>query len=172
LTPTAETQTKTVTLLPAGATASLCIYMGQMVTRVGGFTTAYTANVWAGYLNEKLGVSSVVATPPFSPGQPPILPPVPPPFIPPIAYNPQSLGSGYAVLVSYFNQPELAIQLRSVLAQPVGLVAYGQRPYLLALYTTDQGMANSLLQRLTNQGFWVMLVDAQRVMLVRNAVTQ
>jgi hypothetical protein len=171
VTPTAEAQTKTFTLLPAGATASVCNYMGQTVTRVGGFTTPDTVNFWARYLNEKAGVSSVVVAPAFSSGQPTI-PPLPVTPAPTLAYNPQPLGSGYAVLVSYFNQPELATQLRSVVAQPVGLVAYGQRSYLLALYTPDQGQANSSLQRLTDQGFWVMLVDARRVMLLRNAVTQ
>ncbi|NJR49433.1 MAG: hypothetical protein HC780_07525 [Leptolyngbyaceae cyanobacterium CSU_1_3] len=86
------------------------------------------------------------------------------------AYNPQLLGAGYAVLVSYFDRPELAVQIQQALQKEVGLVSYGQRPYLLAIQTPDQATANATLKNLSDRGFWVMVVDSRRVTLLKSVV--
>lgn len=86
------------------------------------------------------------------------------------SYKPQPLGPGYAVLVDYFNQPELANQVQAALGRTVGLVAYGQRPYLLVAYTADQATANSTWQALSGRGFWVVVVDSRRVVLLRSMI--
>lgn len=87
-------------------------------------------------------------------------------------YNPQPLGAGYAVLVDYANRPEVAIELRQVLARDVGLVAYGQRPYLLAIQTPDLAAANQVLQTLTGQNFTALLVDSQSAILLTPVVAK
>lgn len=86
-------------------------------------------------------------------------------------YNPQPLEEGYAVLVDYFNQPQVARQVQRATNRTVGLVSYGQRPYLLVGYSRDETEANALLQRLSNEGFWTMVVDSQRVMLLMPQVS-
>jgi hypothetical protein len=87
-----------------------------------------------------------------------------------ISYNPRSLGDGYAVLVDYFNRPELASSIQQVVEGNVGFVAYGQRPYLLAVYTTNQKEANNTLQKLNERGFFANLVDSSKVILLRSVV--
>lgn len=81
-------------------------------------------------------------------------------------YNPQPLAGGYAVLVDYFNQTQLAGQVQQLTNRSVGLVSYGQRPYLLAGYSASEAEANVLFQQLSSNGFWTMVVDSQRVMLL------
>lgn len=82
-------------------------------------------------------------------------------------FSPKPLGAGYAVLVNYFNRPELAVQVQQAVAKDIGLASYGQRPYLLAIYTTDQTAANKILQSLTDRGFWAMVVDSRRVTVLK-----
>ncbi|MGI0491975.1 hypothetical protein ACN4EG_09190 [Alkalinema pantanalense CENA528] len=86
-------------------------------------------------------------------------------------YNPQAIASGYAVLVNYQNRPEVATQLHQGLNKDIGLVAYGQKPYLLALHTTDAVAANSVMQLLSDRGYLTMVVDARRVVLLKSAVS-
>jgi hypothetical protein len=74
------------------------------------------------------------------------------------------------VLVDYLNQPELAAKVQQVLGRSVGIVSYGQRPYLLAIYTMDQNAANATLQALSDRGFWTAVVDGRRVVLLRQSV--
>jgi hypothetical protein len=50
------------------------------------------------------------------------------------------------------------------------LVSYGQRPYLLARYTTSEREANSTLRQLSDRGFWSMVVDSRRVTLLKPVV--
>jgi len=50
------------------------------------------------------------------------------------------------------------------------LVSYGQRPYLLAVYTRNQREANSTLRELSDRGFWSMVVDSRRVTLLSPVV--
>jgi hypothetical protein len=73
--------------------------------------------------------------------------------------------------VNYYNKPELAAQVRQTAGQ-VGLVSYGQKPYLLASFTSDQSAANVLLQALTDRGMWAMVVDGRRVVLLKPNVGQ
>ncbi len=180
---TADAQAKTFAALPAGSVANVCAYQGETVVRVNGFSTQETANAWAQYLTDKVGVQTFVARPGVAaaplpvapagtqlPSQVPQLPTQVPSQVPvafPGGYNPQPLGSGYAVLVSYYNRPEVAAQLQLALGRPVGLVSYGQKPFLLASYTTDQNGATALLGQLSGQGYGVTIVDGRRVVLLR-----
>ncbi|MGI0486903.1 hypothetical protein ACN4EK_15795 [Pantanalinema rosaneae CENA516] len=168
--------------LPAGAPILVCNYLNDVVTRVSGFTTIETANAWARYLNDSAGLAAYVARPAEAPPTavvpPPGIPPAstatpttsPSPATPPSTYNPQPLGAGYAVLVDYFNQPAIAGQVQRSLGTPIGLVSYGQRPYVLATYSPDLNAANMAFQALANQGFWTIVVDSRRVMLLSPAV--
>ncbi len=88
------------------------------------------------------------------------------------AYNPQPLGTGYAVLVDYANRPEVAIELRDALTRDVGLVAYAQRPYLLAAYTPDLAAANTLLQTLSGRNFTALIVDGRSAVLLTPVVAK
>lgn len=89
---------------------------------------------------------------------------------PTLGYNPQPLGEGYAVLVDYFSRPEVAADVQQVTAQAVGLVAYGQNPFLLAVHTPDSATANAVLQTLTQRGFTAIVVDSRRTVLLAPAV--
>lgn len=192
VTRTPETQTQVQQLLPPNTSVSACNYLNDTVTRVGGFRTVERANAWARYITDTTGLAAFVARPaetPASPtptsgtqGQPstttpggtkptaPVKTAANPSTNPSTGYNPKPLGPGYAVLVDYFNQPELATKVQQVLGKPVGVVSYGQRPYLLAIYTTDQNAANTALQSLSDRGFWATIVDGRRVVLLRQTV--
>jgi hypothetical protein len=178
---TADAQAKTFAAIPAGSVANVCNYQGDTVVRVNGFTTFETANAWAQYLTNKVGVQTFVARPgvpqvpfPTAPAAPPSIPTAPAsPSIPNISgYSPQVLGQGYAVLVNYYNRPEVAAGLQQTLGKPVGLVSFGQRPYLLVTYTTDQNAATALLSQLSNQGYGASLVDGRRVVLLKGEVAR
>jgi hypothetical protein len=164
-------------VLPATADLTVCDYQNQVVTRVSGFSSLEIANAWAQYLKEVSGFNATVARPvEVQATRPPASeiqaqPASQNPNPNNLAYSPRPLGSGYAVLVDYFNQPEMAAQVRQQLRQDVGLVAYGQKPYLLAGYSTNQATANATLQTLSDRGFWVMLVDSRRVVLLKPTVT-
>lgn len=84
--------------------------------------------------------------------------------------TPQPLGAGYAVLVRYFNRPEVAADVHQVTSQPVGLVAYEQFPFLLAAYTTDANAAATILKTLNDRGFTAFIVDSRRAILLTPAV--
>nr|WP_290223235.1 hypothetical protein [Trichocoleus desertorum] len=176
----ADKQAQLKRVLPATADLTVCDYQNQVVTRVSGFSSLGIANAWAQYLKETSGFDATVARP--HEGQAAQAPTSPTSIVQPqpalpnstssnLAYSPRPLGPGYAVLVDYFEQPEIAIQVRQILSQNVGLVSYGQRPYLLAGYTTNQTTANATLQTLSDRGFWVMLVDSRRVVLLKPTVT-
>lgn len=176
----ADKQAQLKRVLPATADLTVCSYQNQVVTRVSGFSSLGIANAWAQYLKEVSGFEATVARPAEAPAaKPPIaeVQPQPTSLNAPnpnpnnLAYNPRPLGTGYAVLVDYFDQPEIAAQVRQLLSQDVGLVSYGQKPYLLAGYTTNQTTANATLQTLSDRGFWVMLVDSRRVVLLKPTVT-
>ncbi|KAM3094130.1 hypothetical protein ACKFKG_18050 [Phormidesmis sp. 146-35] len=170
---TSETQSKVRSVLPNNADATVCNYLENVVTRVSGFSSVETANSWAQYLTQTVGLQAFVARSTQTPTatRPPEPAPLSAKASDPSTYNPQPLGTGYAVLVSYFDRPELAGQVQQALSKEVGLVSYGQRPYLLAIQTTDQAIANSTLQKLSDRGFWAMVVDSRRVTLLRSAVS-
>ncbi|WP_264321895.1 hypothetical protein [Zarconia navalis] len=126
--------------------------------------------------------------PPIRPAQSRELPEVPPltselppvrdaveatsPTSPVAPFNPQTLDAGYAILVDYLDRPELAAQIQQTVGKNVGLVSYGQRPYLLVMHTQDDGAANSTLQTLSANGFLAMIVDSRQVILLAPKVEQ
>jgi len=178
---TPESQEQVRRSLPPNATVTVCNYLNDVVTRVGGFTTAEAANAWAKYMRESIGLSAFVARPSEPAAQTSPTPTATVPFPTGTSvvrspsrdlrsYNPQMLSGGYAVLVDYFSKPELATQVQQLVGKDIGLASYRQRPYLLAVHTTDQSLANSTLQALTDRGFWAMVVDSRRVTLLRQPI--
>lgn len=183
VTRTPDSQLQVNQLLPPNTSIGICQYLNDTVTRVGGFRTLDRANAWARYITETTGLAAFVARPAESPGSSAAA--QPPTSSPPTAtkpagqtsvpatgagFNPKPLGPGYAVLVNYANQPETAAKVQQVLGKEVGLAAYGQSPFLLALYTTDSNAAYAALQTLSDRGFWATLVDSRRVILLRQPV--
>lgn len=157
---TPESQKQIQRTLPADTPYTFCQYLDNTVTRIAGFRRIEDAEAWGRYVQEIVGLSAFVVRPKSTQ-----------PSSNSLAYNPQTLGEGYAVLVDYFNQPEVAAQVRQLLGRDVGLVSYGQRPYLLAIHTTSQRKANSTLRQLSDRGFWSMVVDSRRVTLLKPSVS-
>ena len=87
-----------------------------------------------------------------------------------VGYAPQLLGEGYAVLVDYGNNPEVAKQLQQSLNQPIGLAVYEQRPFLLAAQSSDAQAAAQILQTLSNNRFGAFIVDSSEVILLSSGV--
>ncbi|MFM2063658.1 MAG: hypothetical protein RLZZ507_3329 [Cyanobacteriota bacterium] len=184
--PTANNQQQLRSALPSELKTVTCKYLNETVTRVGGFNKIDDANRWARYVNNVVGLSAIITTRPTAATTAPatiapttIAPTTVTPAIIPTAnlptqtlsYNPRVLGEGFAVLVDYFNRPELANNLQRLVGGNVGLVSYGQRPYLLAVYTTNQTEAYKTLQKLNENGFFALLADGRKVMLLRSVVT-
>jgi hypothetical protein len=157
--PTADNQNQLRNALPAEIKSTTCQYSTDIVTRIGGFYKIDDAQRWAKYINNIVGLSGIITTKPADTPSPQA-----------VTYNPQSLGEGYAVLVDYFNRPELVSSVGQVVGGDVGFVSYGQRPYLLAVYTTNQKEAHNTLQRLNERGFVAYIVDSRQVMLLRSNV--
>jgi len=80
------------------------------------------------------------------------------------------LGAGYAVLVDYFHNPAVAQQLQRARQQTPGLVSFGQRPYLLALYTGDGSVALGTLATLQGLGFQALVVNSQGIVVLVDQV--
>ena len=161
ISPTQDNQTQLRRTLPNELKTTTCRYLNDTVTRIGGFNKIDDANRWARYVNSIVGLSAIITTRPADAQQP---------RSQAVSYNPQSLGTGFAVLVDYFNRPELATQLQQVVEGDIGFVSYGQRPYLLAVYTTNQKEAYNTLQKLNERGFSTYLVDSRKVLLLRSVV--
>ncbi|MGD1859788.1 MAG: hypothetical protein ACFB0E_07435 [Leptolyngbyaceae cyanobacterium] len=182
-------------LLPTTTVVSVCRYLDDVVVRAGGFTSLENANAWAQYLTEVEAAQAFVARPAapgeVSPSEPiaaePVVPeptaapaePAPtvaanPPVAEPaaiaVAYAPKLLGEGYAVLVDYGNDPDIAKQLQQMLNQPVGLAIYEQRPFLLATQNPDPQAAAQVLQSLSNSRFGAFIVDSSEVVLLSATV--
>jgi cell division septation protein DedD len=167
----------------------------ESVVRVEGFASADVANAWAKYLSDQASLQAIVSSPNASgsssnsaaapnppstnsgagtfprPNTTPTTPTTPstqprPTNTDGTTYNPQPLGSGYAVLVSYFNRPEVAADVRKVTNRNVGLVSYEQRPYLLAAYGSERNAAEAVLNRLKQEDFVVTLVDSRGVVML------
>lgn len=166
LTQTKDTQQQLQRTLPVNTQLSVCQYFSDTVTRIGGFRRIEDANDWMRYVKEIAGLSAYVVRPTATATATASLTNANNP-----AFSPQPLGQGYAVLVDYFNQPEEAARLKQLLGSEIGLVSYGKRPYLLAVYTTSEQKANSLLRKLSDRGFWSMVVDSRRVTLLRPVVS-
>ena len=192
---TVEARDRIQNLLPTTTIVSVCRYLDDVVVRAGGFTSLENANAWAQYLTEAEGAQAFVARPAapgeVSPNAPiaaePVEPePTPAPTEPApanptpatpsptptavVAYAPKLLGEGYAVLVNYGNDPEIAKQLQQTLNQPVGLAVYEQRPFLLATQSADPQAAAQVLQSLSNSRFGAFIVDSSEVVLLSGAV--
>jgi len=194
--PTADIQTQLRQVLPSSSTATVCSYLQDTVLRVDGFTNPEVANSWAQYVETK-GAEAFIARPaetsPAVATAPPENAAVPQSFPQPTvtetpapaaptsvaatpmaaatgAYNAQPLGTGYAVLVDYFNRPETATELQQLLSRQIGLVSYGERPYLLAVYTGDAAVANATLQSLSDRNFTALIIDSRRAVLLTPAV--
>ncbi|MBH8574867.1 hypothetical protein I8752_17935 [Nostocaceae cyanobacterium CENA369] len=163
--PTTDNQRQLRSALPNELKTTTCQYLTETVTRIGGFKKIDDANRWARYINNIVGLSAIITTRPADTAQ---SPPSSPSQT--ISYNPQVLGAGYAVLVDYYNRPELASSVQQTVGGNVGFASYGQRPYLLAVYTTNQQQAYSTLQKLNDRGFIAVLVDSRKVVLLRSVV--
>lgn len=169
LSPTPENQKQLRAALPTEQKTIVCKDNNQIVTRVGGFTNIDDAKRWAKYIQNIVGLSATITTRPTEPVTqlPQTIPNI---QTPKITYNPKILGEGYAILVDYFNRPEMVSSLRNAVGGDVGFVSYGQRPYLLAVYTTNQKEAYNTLQKLSETGFVAILADGRKVVLLRSIV--
>ena len=170
LSPRADSYQQLRNIIPNQIQATTCRYLTDTVTRIGGFNSIDDANRWGRYIKNIAGLSTIISTRAVAGDV--VLDPVQPPPTPgqTISFNPQLLGDGYAVLVDYFNRPELANSIQQVVGGNIGLVSYGQRPYLLAAHTGNQQEAYRKLQRLNESGFFAILVDGNKVMLLRSSV--
>ncbi len=148
--------------LPPDIRIDVCRYIDQTVSSIRGFDDQDVASDWARYIQDIVGLRAYVV----KPSEETELPDGPLPAPPEIGFNPQPLGRGYAVLVDYNNQPEMALQLERSLGRNVGLVAYGQKPFLLVTYTRDPEEAEISLFNLSDRGFLVFVVDSSRVTLI------
>ncbi len=160
ISPTPDNQTQLRRALPSELKFTTCKYLKDTVTRIGGFTRMEDANRWARYVNNVVGLSGIITTLPKDVGS----------TIQNVTSKPQKLGEGFAVLVDYYNRPEVVTQVQQVIGGDVGFVSYGERPYLLAVYTTNQKEAYNTLQTLSDRGFFTVLVDSRKVILLRSVV--
>lgn len=168
LTPDPATQESLRQSLPPSVSVPACDYLGNTVSRMGGFRNPEDASAWADYIKEVASLQSFVARPSDNS---PSAPPTPPSSAPsPRTFTPQALGAGYAVLVDYSNDPVVAQRLRQARQQTPGLASFGQRPYLLAFYTADSTIALTLLADLSRQGFKALVVDAPSVVVLTDQV--
>ncbi|MBN3896505.1 MAG: hypothetical protein HWQ41_14925 [Nostoc sp. NOS(2021)] len=164
--PTANNQKQLRSALPPELKTITCKYLNETVTRVGGFNKIDDANRWARYVSNIVGLSAIITTRPTTAD----VQPQPQAPQQTVNYNPQALGEGYAVLVDYYNRPELVNSVQQVVGGNVGFVSYGQRPYLLAVYTTNQSEAYNTLQKLNDRGFVASIVNSRKVILLRSTV--
>ncbi|MBE9077481.1 hypothetical protein IQ241_09245 [Romeria aff. gracilis LEGE 07310] len=145
-----------VSVLPQENPVLICEYAGEVIVRAGGFTQLETANAWATYMDDIEGYEAFVSV---EPGQ-----------AEPIAYQPQPLRSGYAVLVDYDHSLATVAAVERLIDQPVGLAAYQQRPYLLIEHTEDAVTAVEQLEQLSQANFIAVLVDGEQVVRLTEAI--
>ncbi len=178
ISPTTDNQNQLRRALPSQINSNVCRYIDNTVTRIGAFGNVEDANRWAKYVNTIVGLKGIITTRPAEAGEQaaqaataPRQKPTGTNSIPSeISFNPQALGSGYAVLVDYQNRPELVGQVSEVLDSQVGFVSYGQRHYLLGLYTTSLKNASQALEAYSDKGFNAIIVDSRRVIMLRENV--
>ena len=182
---TEEQRDRIQEILPVNNTVLVCSYLDDPVVRAGGFTSLETANSWAQYMTEVEGLQAFVARPPDPEASSPatLTPTETSPdalSASPLstestaaglpAYNPQALTSGFAVLVEYYNHPEVALDVQQLLNRDVGLVVYRQSPYLLAAQSPDAAIASETLRTLNDHDFTSILVDSSQVVLLTSSV--
>ena len=171
-------------ILPAANPVLVCQYRDETLVRAGGFTSLETANAWATYMTTVGGFESFVSKPSSQVAAQPSDPSATQASSQSsqtssqtgsqtstqtavrssgtVAYQPSRLASGYAVLVNYGAQPEIATAVGQIV-RPVGLAIYRQQAYLLADYTNDADSAAATLQRLSDAQLTAIVVDAQEV---------
>jgi hypothetical protein len=88
----------------------------------------------------------------------------------PRTYAPQPLNPGFAVLVDYNYQPEIARSIQQQVGQSVGLAVYRQRPYLLIAYSPNLEGAASTMTVLGGYGISGFIVDSREVVMLTPAV--
>ncbi len=184
-------------LLPSNSTVMVCNYLSDAVVRAGGFTSLENANAWAQYMTEVEGLQAFVARPATttsSPTAPPTTTPTvsnpptatatatpptnptpgatttSPTTVAPVAYAPQPLNVGFAVLVDYQYQPDLARSVQAQVGQAVGLAVYRQRPYLLIAYSPNLEGAATTLSVLGGYGISGFIVDSREVVMLTPAI--
>lgn len=179
-------------LLPSNSTVMVCDYLSDTVVRAGGFTNLENANAWAQYMTEVEGLQAFVArpaaatpgastppagTPSTNGASPPATSPgtgTPPvngtPNQSQLAYAPQPLNTGYAVLVDYNYQPEMARTIQRQVGQSVALAVFRQRPYLLIAYSPNLEGAASTMSVLGGFGIPGFIVDSREVVMLTPAV--
>lgn len=162
-------RSKISALLPADNTVLVCQYLGETLVRAGGFTSLETANAWASYMTTVEGFESFVSKS-ANGAVAATSNPSSTTTNTGARYQPQRLAAGYAVLVDYGAQPEVANQVAQVV-RPVGLAVYRQKPYLLAEYTNDAADAATTLQRLYDAQLSAILVDSSRVVRMSRQVS-
>ena len=180
---------------PTDATTTVCRYQGEMVVRVAGFASEPSAAAWGQYLIRTTGIPTTIVRPvpiAVNPAVTPVhtsvnIPEVAPNVTPvstsgnsgnggvgkrfsPGVYKPQSLTSGYAVLVNYNNRPDVAVQLGQVLNQNIGVAVYGERSYLFVMQTGEMAAANAVVKLLNDRGFMALRVEARSVVVLRSIV--
>ena len=165
--------------VPNNNNITVCRYSDNVVTRIGGFANTEEVQKWLRYLNDIVGLQAFIVEPPLvvqataetsaervvsARGQAQTVSQNIP------AFNPQQLGTGYAVLVDYFNRTEIAEQVQRLIGKEVGLVTFANRPYLLVLHTTNDTNATNTFELLNDRGFLAMMVDGRKVTLLRAQV--
>ncbi len=172
---TAEERQRLEQVLPTGAEVIPCQYLNQPVIRVGTFENEELARSWADYLTNIEGFQTTVARPPSAPDQGDSNEGAETSAQPgnqtnTAAYSPAVMDTGYAVLVRYFNRPEIAVAVQTVLNAPVGLAVYEQEPYLLVAYSPDPTAAGQVLQGLSDRQFSTFMVNSRQVVVLTPSV--
>jgi hypothetical protein len=173
---TSADQKQVSDLLPPTLETNICRYQQSTVTRIGSFPNQPIANAWADYISKTLGLESlVVEAGNMTAGQTQQ-------GFTPTNRSRQNTNSAadasptnknnttYAVLVDFFNRPEIAQQLQEILGKDIGLVAYAQKHYLLVATTDRLEAANETMQQLSDRGFWATIVDNRRITVLTESV--
>ena len=145
--------------LPNNSTAQLCQYQGEIVTHIRNFPNRQLAQRWSQYISENAPLQAFVVSSPIS-GSVPQVPTAP------VRESKDSIGTGFAVLVNYQNNPEIATQVQRLIGTPVGWASFEGNRYLLASQTSNPQEATATLMSLGDRGFSVILVDARQVRLL------
>jgi hypothetical protein len=167
---TAEKRAIARDALPDDIESEVCRYIDDVVTRVGGFEDLPIAEDWAAYFEDTAGLSAYVIEPDAAADPRPPARRVVRRSPPSSRYDPEPLGSGYAVLVDYFNRPEIAAQVERAIGKRIALVSYGQRPYLLVEYGPEADDIIDTFETLNDRGFWPLVVDSSRVTILRSGL--
>lgn len=154
--------------LPPDIRINICRYIDQIVSSIRGFDDKDVASDWGRYIQDVVGLNAYVVIPKPKEKTKSLNQCLPTP--PEIGFNPQLLGRGYAVLVDYNNQPEIALQLQKILGRNLGLATYGQKYFFLVTYTKESQTATNSMFSLSNRGFLTFVVDSSKVTLINPRV--